>query len=36
LVRRVADARRAAAIMSLLHTARLNGQEPYRYLKDVL
>ncbi|SIR76521.1 IS66 C-terminal element [Pseudacidovorax sp. RU35E] len=22
--------------MSLLHTARLNGHEPYRYLKDVL
>ena len=27
---------RAAAIMSLLHTARLNGLEPYGYLKDVL
>jgi transposase len=27
---------RAAAIMSLLHTARLNGHDPYRYLKDVL
>jgi transposase len=27
---------RAAAIMSLLHTARLNGREPYAYLKDVL
>lgn len=27
---------RAAAIMSLLHTARLNGLEPYTYLKDVL
>lgn len=25
-----------AAIMSLLHTARLNGLEPYAYLKDVL
>ncbi|MBB4846108.1 hypothetical protein HNP55_004662 [Paucibacter oligotrophus] len=22
--------------MSLLHTARLNGHEPYAYLKDVL
>lgn len=22
--------------MSLLHTARLNGHEPYTYLKDVL
>jgi transposase len=27
---------RAAAIMSLLHTARLNGLESYAYLKDVL
>ena len=27
---------RAAAIMSLLHSARLNGHEPYAYLKDVL
>ncbi|WP_407068045.1 IS66 family transposase [Leptothrix discophora] len=27
---------RAAAIMSLLHTARLNGHEPYAYLKNVL
>jgi len=27
---------RAAAIMSLLHTARLNGHDPYQYLKDVL
>ena len=27
---------RAAAIMSLLHTARLNGHESYAYLKDVL
>jgi len=22
--------------MSLLHTARLNGRDPYQYLKDVL
>ncbi len=28
--------RRAAAIMSLLHTARINGHEPYAYIKDVL
>jgi transposase len=28
--------KRAAAIMSLLHTARINGHEPYAYLKDVL
>jgi transposase len=27
---------RAAAIMSLLHTARINGHDPYAYLKDVL
>ncbi len=28
--------RRAAAIMSLIQSARLNGHEPYAYLKDVL
>jgi transposase len=28
--------KRAAAIMSLLHSARINGHEPYAYLKDVL
>ena len=28
--------KRAAAIMSLVHSARLNGHEPYAYLKDVL
>ena len=27
---------RAAAIMSLVHSARLNGHEPHAYLKDVL
>jgi transposase len=27
---------RAAAVMSLLHSARLNGHDPYVYLKDVL
>jgi transposase len=27
---------RAAAVMSLLHSAQLNGHEPYTYLKDVL
>ena len=27
---------RAAAVMSLLHSAKLNGLEPYAYLKDVL
>ena len=26
---------RAAAIMSLVHTARINGHDPYAYLKDV-
>lgn len=28
--------RRAAAIMSLIQSAKLNGHEPYAYLKDVL
>jgi len=28
--------KRAAAVMSLVHSARLNGNEPYAYLKDVL
>lgn len=28
--------KRTAAIMSLLHSARINGHEPYAYLKDVL
>ena len=27
---------RAAAIMSLVQSARLNGHDPYAYLKDVL
>ena len=27
---------RAAAIMSLIQSAKLNGHEPYSYLKDVL
>lgn len=27
---------RAAAIMSLLHSARINGHEPYAYIKNVL
>ena len=27
---------RAAAIMSLVHSARINGHEPHAYLKDVL
>jgi transposase len=27
---------RAAAVMSLVHSARLNGHEPHAYLKDVL
>ena len=27
---------RAAAIMSLIQSARLNGLDPYAYLKDVL
>ena len=28
--------RRGAAIMSLIHSARLNGHDPQAYLKDVL
>ena len=28
--------KRAAAIMSLIQSARLNGLDPYAYLKDVL
>ncbi|GAA0746995.1 hypothetical protein GCM10009107_15150 [Ideonella azotifigens] len=28
--------KRAAAIMSLLHSARINGHEPYAYFKDAL
>jgi transposase len=28
--------RRAAAVMSLVHSARLNGHDPYAYLHDVL
>jgi hypothetical protein len=28
--------KRAAAIMSLIHSARLNGHDPYAYMKDVL
>jgi transposase len=27
---------RAAAVMSLLHSARINGHEPHAYIKDVL
>jgi len=27
---------RAAAVMSLLHSARINGHDPYTYIKDVL
>ena len=28
--------KRAAAIMSLVHSAKLNGHDPYAYLKDVM
>jgi len=28
--------KRAAAIMSLVHSARINGHDPYGYLRDVL
>ena len=27
--------KRAAAVMSLIHSAKLNGHDPYAYLKDV-
>ena len=27
---------RAAAVMSLIHSARLNGHDPYAYMKDIL
>jgi transposase len=27
---------RAAAVMSLVQSAKLNGHDPYRYLKDAL
>jgi hypothetical protein len=28
--------KRAAAVMSLVQSARLNGHDPYAYLKDIL
>ena len=28
--------KRAAAVMSLIHSAKLNGLEPYAYMRDVL
>ena len=28
--------KRAAAVMSLIHSAKLNGLDPYAYLRDVL
>jgi hypothetical protein len=28
--------KRAAAVMSLIHSARLNGHDPYAYIRDVL
>jgi hypothetical protein len=31
-----ADSYRAAAVMSLIQSAKLNGHDPYAYLKDVL
>jgi len=33
---RLRAGKRAAAVMSLVHLARLNGHEPYAYLKVVL
>ncbi len=28
--------KRAAAVMSLIQSARMNGHDPYAYLKDIL
>ena len=28
--------KRAAAVMSLVHSARINGHDPYVYLRDIL
>ena len=28
--------KRAAAVMSLVHSAKINGHDPYAYLKDIL
>ena len=28
--------KRAAAVMSLVHSARINGHDPYAYLRDIL
>jgi hypothetical protein len=28
--------KRAAAVMSLIHSTRLNGHDPYAYIRDVL
>lgn len=36
LARSLRSGKRAAAIMSLIQSARLNGHDPYAYLKDVL
>lgn len=33
---RLRSGKRAAAIMSLIQSARINGHDPYAYLKDVL
>ena len=32
----LASGQRAAVIMSLIQTAKLNGHDPYAYLRDVL
>ena len=36
LARTQAAGQRAAAITSLIQTAKLNGHDPYEYIKDVL
>lgn len=36
LLRSLRAGKRSAAVMSLVHSARLNGHEPYAYLREVL
>lgn len=36
LARSLLSGKRAAAIMSMIQSARMNGHDPYAYLKDVL
>src|SRR5687768_7589151 len=36
VVRRIAAGQQAATVMSLIQSARLNGHDAYRYMRDVL